>query len=126
MTYQIAPFSSDLPFGRRRMLAIGQHHADLAAAIREGGFEAALKVVALMGGATQRMSIARDLLKAVLATDSIPAKRIEHNTRFGRDEYIVFTPYLTWKFQGSRQRGRIEWMPMIVVSRRPSKPAIAA
>lgn len=105
---KIAPFSSDRPAGRRRCLALGAHYAAACAEIAARGLPAALEAVDLMGGATQRMQIARDLVAAVRRAGTVPGCRVE---RAGR-RITVLIPSLTWRHRNRRQRGVLEWLPV--------------
>jgi hypothetical protein len=128
----ITKFESDLPAGRQRYLALGRHYAAAIAEIQVRGFEAALEAVDTMGGAAQRMTIARSLVVAASKLGEVPAYRvIDYPRRRGEDgaavvDRMIEIPELTWEFRGRRQVGRIVWLPMLAVTDRGDAPAIQA
>lgn len=126
----ITAFQSILPAGRQRYLALGHHYADVIKQIRERGMDAALEVIATMGGVRQPKSIAQSLVKAAGQMDTVPAYRItEHFRRRSADGAqvvvrVVEIPHLTWEFRGNRQIGKIEWLPMFFATDRRRAPVI--
>jgi len=126
MTSKIEKFQSDMPAGRQRYLALGRHYAAAIQQIRERGLPAALEAVDCMGGVTQRVSIARSLLRAVARAGDVPAYKILDRIVNGGLEKTVLIPHLTWKYtrnargQRDRQVGKIEWLPMFSAYRRPA------
>ena len=124
----IAKFESTLPPGRQRYLALGRYYADAVNQIRERGLEAALELVATMGGATQRKSIARGLVKLVDEIGAVPPHRVvEHPRRRWQDgapvvDRVVVIPGMTWKFRGRKQIAAFEWVPMFSATDRQGAP----
>lgn len=118
----ITKFNSALPCGRRRYFAIGAHYADAARQIRARGLDAALEVAGTLGGAAQRVGIARSLVEAVEKAGEVPAYRIVRLA----NGYMVEVPNLSWRWKGrgkrSRQVGVVEWVPMFGHSGEPVRP----
>lgn len=113
----ITTFTSPLPSGRARFLAMGRHVVDALAQIRERGIDAASEYVATMGGVSQKMAIARDLTAIAARAGDIPAYRIARTPRRRDDgatvvDITVETPHVTWVWRGRRQVARLEWWPM--------------
>lgn len=104
MTEDSFVFSSDLPPGRQRWLALAKHKAAAMEAVRKRGLPAALGYVAGMGGATQRKSIAHGVVK--IAATNPPAYRIQDG--------LVWCLNVTWRFAGRsrRQVAVVEYLPM--------------
>lgn len=113
------------------LIGVGQRQSALAAQIRSRGIDGALEVVDQMGGVSQRIGLARTLVKAVGQAGQIPAYRIESypRKRWGDGaevtDRVVYIPNLTWTHnKRGRQVGRVEWMPAWVVTDRGSAPAL--
>ncbi|NBX67323.1 MAG: hypothetical protein EBQ96_10055 [Proteobacteria bacterium] len=90
---------------RRRWLANGAANAAVINAARRGDIEKVLAFVDAMGGATQRMNIARSLVKTARALPhDVPGYKI--------GEASVFMPLVSWQWKGHKQVADIHWLPM--------------
>jgi hypothetical protein len=122
----VQPFQSTLLAGRQRYLALGAHTSAAVSEIRERGLPAALEAVAaMMGGVSQPRTVARSLV-AVLAKapdfGSRPYEVRSDNFTHGLtgeklEQRMVFTPHLSWRFQGRRQVASLEMWPMFSATR---------
>ena len=123
----IQKFQSETPAGRRRMLEIGAHTAAAIAEIQKRGLEAALEFVDTMGGVTQRVGLARSVLKVCEKAGAVPAKNIidhEYSSNFGSGiQRCVMIPRVGWVWRGNRQVAIFEFWPALGVKLPASKIA---
>jgi hypothetical protein len=111
----ITKFQSEMPAGRRRMLEIGTHTAAAITEIQQRGLSAALELVDTMGGVSQRVGLARAVLKACEKAGAVPAKKIidhKYNSKFGSGtQRCVMIPRVGWVWRGDRQVAIFEFWP---------------
>lgn len=94
---------------RRRWLKNGQIHADAVNAAREDKAGPALRLCS--AGLKQPKTFAASVVRMAKALPAdIPAYRIT--------EGVVWTPQLSWDYQGKKQLARLDWFPLRGMRRR--------